>query len=96
MTFEEILDQAIAMLQRRGRLTYRALQRQFDLDDDYLQDLKTELIQGQRLAIDEEGDGWDGRAPVHQRPGFSTRGAAWHLWGATYAVPAPTGRLAVP
>ena len=23
MTFEEILDQAIAMLQRRGRLTYR-------------------------------------------------------------------------
>ena len=29
MTFEEILDQAIAMLQRRGRMTYRALQRQF-------------------------------------------------------------------
>jgi len=55
MTFEEILDQAIAMLQRRGRLTYRALQRQFDLDDDYLEDLKAELIQGQRLAIDEEG-----------------------------------------
>jgi hypothetical protein len=23
MTFEEILDQAIAMLQRRGRMTYR-------------------------------------------------------------------------
>src|SRR5712691_7583328 len=55
MTFEEILDQAIAMLQRRGRLTYRALQRQFDLDDDYLEDLKAELIQGQRLARDEEG-----------------------------------------
>ena len=29
MTFEEILDQAIAMLRRRGRLTYRALQCQF-------------------------------------------------------------------
>ncbi len=25
MTFDEILDQAIEMLQRRGRLTYRAL-----------------------------------------------------------------------
>ena len=25
MTFEEVLDQAIAMLQRRGRLTYRTL-----------------------------------------------------------------------
>src|SRR5882724_11674641 len=56
MTFEELLDQAIALLQRRGRLTYRALKRQFDLDDDYLADLKAELIQGQRLAIDEDGD----------------------------------------
>ena len=36
MTFEEILDHAIAMLQRCGRLTYRTLQRQFHLDDDAL------------------------------------------------------------
>src|SRR5438552_6512166 len=55
MTFEELLDQAIALLQRRGRLTYRALKRQFNLDDDYLEDLKAELIQGQRLAVDEQG-----------------------------------------
>ena len=32
MSFEEVLDQAIAMLQRRGRLTYRTLKRQFHLD----------------------------------------------------------------
>ena len=56
MTFEELLDQAIALLQRRGRLTYRALKRQFDLDDAYLEDLKTELIKGQRLAVDEGGE----------------------------------------
>jgi hypothetical protein len=55
MTFEELLDQAMALLQRRGRLTYRALKRQFNIDDDYLEDLKAELIQGQRLAVDEEG-----------------------------------------
>src|SRR5215471_4183629 len=55
MTFEELLDQAIALLQRRGRLTYRALKRQFNLDDDYLEDLKAEIIQGQRLAVDEDG-----------------------------------------
>src|SRR5919206_3340900 len=55
MTFEEILDQAIAMLQRRGRLTYGALKRQFQLDDAYLEDLKAELIEGQRLAADEDG-----------------------------------------
>src|SRR5438309_6693083 len=55
MTFEEILDQAIAMLQRRGRLTYGALKRQFQLDDAYLEDVKAELIEGQRLAADEDG-----------------------------------------
>ena len=31
MTFDDILDQAIALLQRRGRLTYRTLKRQFQL-----------------------------------------------------------------
>jgi hypothetical protein len=56
MTFEEILDHAIAMLQRRGRLTYRTLKRQFQLDDAALDDLKNELIEGQRLAVDERGN----------------------------------------
>src|SRR6266480_4465346 len=55
MTFDEILDQALALLQRRGRLTYRALQRQFNLDEAYLADLTAEIIQGQRLAVDEDG-----------------------------------------
>jgi hypothetical protein len=56
MTFEEMLDQAIALLQRRGRVSYRALKRQFQLDDDYLEDLKTEIIKAQRLAVDEDGE----------------------------------------
>jgi class 3 adenylate cyclase len=55
MTFDDILDQAIALLQRRGRVTYRTLKRQFDLGDDVLEDLKGELIYGQRLAMDEGG-----------------------------------------
>src|SRR5215475_14259905 len=55
MTFEEILDQATAMLQRRGRLTYSTLKRQFQLEDAALEDLKDELIYGQRLAADEDG-----------------------------------------
>ena len=50
MTFEEILNQAMAMLQRRGRVTYRTLQRQFQLDDAALDDVKHELIEGQRVA----------------------------------------------
>src|SRR5262245_66573898 len=68
MTFEEILDQAIAMLQRRGRLTYGTLKRQFQLDDAALDDLKNELIAGQRLAVDEQGNVlvWTGDAGVPQ------------------------------
>jgi len=55
MDFYAILDQVIAVLRQRQRVTYRALKRQFNLDDDYLEDVKAELIQGQRLAVDEEG-----------------------------------------
>ena len=42
------------MLQRRGHLTHSTLKRQFQLDDAALDDLKNELIYGQRLAVDEE------------------------------------------
>jgi Adenylate and Guanylate cyclase catalytic domain len=56
MSFEEILDHAIALLQRRGRVTYRMLKRQFQLEDEALEDLKAELIKAQRLAVDEGGE----------------------------------------
>src|SRR5215510_5450131 len=62
MTFEEILDQAIAMLQRRGRVTYRTLQLQFQLDDDHLAALKDELLFAYPEVHDEAGRGliWTG------------------------------------
>ena len=65
MTFAEVVDQAMAMLQRRGRVTYRLLKRQFTLEDEALEDLKLELIVGQRLAVDEEGTVlvWTGAPP---------------------------------
>ena len=40
MTFQEVLAQVIAWLQREQRVSYRALKRQLELDDDYLEDLK--------------------------------------------------------
>jgi class 3 adenylate cyclase len=66
MIFEEILDQAIAMLQRRGRLTYGMLQRQFQLDEDALNDLKTELLYAHPEVRDDAGRGlvWTPAAPV--------------------------------
>src|SRR6266566_6968483 len=55
MTFEEILDQAIAMLQRRGRVSYRTLTLQFHLDEESLEALKEELIEVHHLAVDQDG-----------------------------------------
>ena len=55
MTFDEVLAGVIELLQRDGRVSYRALKRRFALDDEYLEDVKAELIQAKRLAVDEEG-----------------------------------------
>ena len=55
MTFDEILGQSIEMLQRRGRVSYGALKRQFALDDEYLADLKVELIEVLEVATDQDG-----------------------------------------
>jgi hypothetical protein len=46
MTFKEVLAQVIDWLQENKRISYRALKRQFDLDDEYLEDLKEELLSG--------------------------------------------------
>ncbi len=55
MTFYDVLDQVVALLQRQGRVSYRALKREFALDNDYVEDLKEELIGAKQLATDEDG-----------------------------------------
>ena len=55
MTFEETLSQVRGLLQSKQRVSYRALKRQFALDDDYVEDLKAELIDAERVAADENG-----------------------------------------
>src|SRR5215510_4188284 len=55
MKFSTVVEQVLELLQRQRRISYRALKRKFDLDDEYIEDLKTELIQAQRLAVDEDG-----------------------------------------
>ena len=70
MTFDEVLDQIIDMLQRRGRVSYRALKRQFDLDDAYLADLKAEIIDVHQLAVDQDGTVlvWTGATTTPSQP----------------------------
>ena len=69
MDFYAILDQVIALLRQRQRVTYRALKVQFQLHDEALEALKEELIEAQHLAADEAGRilVWIGDAAHHQR-----------------------------
>jgi class 3 adenylate cyclase/tetratricopeptide (TPR) repeat protein len=88
MTFEEILDQAIAMLQRRGRMTYRTLQRQFALDEDALNDLKDELLYAHPEVRDDAGRGlvWSGE-PSTAPPATSAPAATPEQAPLTYTPP---------
>ena len=54
MTFDAVLAQVLDLLQHQGRVAYRALKVRFNLDDDYLEALKDELICARRLAVDED------------------------------------------
>jgi hypothetical protein len=40
MDFVAVVDQVIALLRQRGRVTYRTLQLQFTLNDEHLATLK--------------------------------------------------------
>jgi hypothetical protein len=55
MTFDEVLEQVRELLQSKGRVAYRALKRRFEMDDEYLEDLKAELIDAEHVACDEDG-----------------------------------------
>ncbi len=66
MTYDEVFSQVVDLLQREQRVSYRALKRRFEVDDEYLEDLKAELIDAKRIAVDEDGKVlvWVGAAPV--------------------------------
>ena len=70
MDFYAVLAQVSELLQREGRVSYRALKVQFSLDDDQLEALKDELIEAKRLAMDERGRVlvWVGEAPPAEPP----------------------------
>jgi class 3 adenylate cyclase len=55
MKFSAVVEQVLELLRHQGRISYRALKREFDLDDAYIDDLKAEIIDAKRLASDEDG-----------------------------------------
>jgi class 3 adenylate cyclase/tetratricopeptide (TPR) repeat protein len=68
MTFEEMLDEALAMLQRRRRVTYRGFMLQFDLDDDRLEALKDELLYAHPHTVEDDGRGLIWTGATHATP----------------------------
>jgi class 3 adenylate cyclase len=55
MDFTALRTQVMALLQGEGRVAYRALKLQFQLDDDTIEALKDDLIYAKKLAVDEDG-----------------------------------------
>jgi len=71
MDFYAILDQVVALLRQRQRVTYRALKRQFALDDEALEDLTAELLYAHPQVRADAGQGllWTGEpAPAPAAP----------------------------
>src|SRR5262245_41377867 len=63
MDFYEVVGHVLALLQRQGRVSYRALKRQFGIDDDFIEDLKEELLYTHASAVqaDDRGFTWTGQ-----------------------------------
>jgi class 3 adenylate cyclase/predicted ATPase len=53
--FYEVMNQVVTLLQREGKVSYRALRREFEMDEALLEDLKAELIEVKELAVDKDG-----------------------------------------
>ena len=64
MSFLETVERARAFLERNGRVSHRALQREFNLDDGALEELIEELVEIQRVGIREgRALAWAGAVP---------------------------------
>ena len=102
MKFSEIITQANALLQHRGRLSYRTLKLEFDLDDEQLDVLKEQLIDIEALAVDQDGKmlvwigggetGGTGKPSSEEPPPFPPPLPPGHLHSRHHRVPRGTPR----
>ena len=68
MSFMETVRRARDLLREEGRITLRGLKREFDLDDDALEELVEELVDAQQVA------GREGKLLVWLDPARSAEG----------------------
>src|SRR5262245_24879726 len=96
MTFDDVLEQVIALLKRQGRVSYPALKIRFSLDDEYLEAIKAEIIEAQQLAMDENGRVlvWAGKtaepSTLVSQPAQPTQPLAAQQQPSPLAAPRPT------
>ena len=78
MDFDAVLAQVLDLLQREGRVSYRALKLRFQLDDEYIAALKDEIIEAKQQAIDRDGRVlvWLGDPSPAPEPGAAAPAAA--------------------
>src|SRR4029434_6412147 len=69
MDFYEVVGQVLALLQRHGRVSYRALKRQFGIDDDFIEDLKEELLYTHASAVQADGQDFTCTGATEERQG---------------------------
>ena len=83
MTFDEVLDQVRTLLESQGRVSYRGLKRRFDLDDEYLEDLKEELLYAHGQSVEDDGRGliWKGDGKATPTAIAGNRGVIWGISG---------------
>jgi len=64
MEFYDVVGQVLELLQHQKRVSYRALKRQFSIDDDYIEDLKEEFLYAHEASVqaDDRGLIWIGEA----------------------------------
>ena len=98
MNLLEVLCEVRRHLEENGRVTYRMLRREFDLDDEALEDLVEELVEIPQIAV-REGNVlvWSGESggPAPRRtPGFQLMDVMPVDLGCQDAEPVPNkGRI---
>ncbi|MCZ6887682.1 MAG: AAA family ATPase [Gammaproteobacteria bacterium] len=74
MSFLETIESARAFLERNGRVSLRVLKREFDLDDEILDELVEELVDVQQVAA-RSGDVLSWAGPEPSNPAINESGA---------------------
>ena len=60
MTFKEVLHDVIDWIRKDGRVSFRAIQRQFEeVDEEYLEDIKDAILYAHPVTIEDRGFRWN-------------------------------------